>query len=224
MKNNEMMNPFTDGRRTQDTPTDEEVVGGVLGPEAVRALRELRTSTGPKTTIEEEPDFEVTDLELTEAEREAAREAERGPRQEMIDWARTFGNDEEWVDEQFTFHSDGRITSASGELDLESFGIGFIPPVLARVEGLDQLYLNNNKISKLENLPEGLQALNITHNNISKLENLPDGLRELWLNRNPLRSIDGLTAPDKIGVIFFSQGQQALVRQAKKLGYRVDVR
>ena len=187
----ELTNPFTPERK--DMPTDEQVVGGVLGPEAVRAMRELRGSRGRGWT-DVTSDLEITELELTGAEQLAAREAEGGPRQEMLDWANTFGRDEDWVDKKFTFHPGGRIESNNTKLDLSRCGITSISRVMSRVEGLQTLGFNNNQISKIENLPEGLVEIYLDDNNITKIENLPDELRRLDLERNHISTIENLPA------------------------------
>ena len=190
----ELRNPFKDARPSPETPTDEQVVGGVLGAEAVRAMRELRGSTGRATGAEESTDIDVVDIKLTQAEQLAAREVEDGPRQEMIDWARTFGKDEEWVDEEFTFHADGTIESTKKDLDLRFLGVASIPKILHHVEGLEDLYLHGNKLTTIENLPEGLRRAFLNDNAISKLENLPPSLEWLDITGNNISTIENLPA------------------------------
>jgi len=61
--------------------------------------------------------------------------------------------------------------------------------------GLIRLFLDQNQISKIENLPAGLIRLNLRYNQqISKIENLPAGLEGLHLNQNQISKIENLPA------------------------------
>ena len=48
-------------------------------------------------------------------------------------------------------------------------------------EGVTDLDLRWNNISKIENIPEGVTNLDLSNNNISKIENIPKGVTELYL-------------------------------------------
>ena len=223
MTHEQLRNPFKDAQPTQETPTDEQVVGGVLGEEALRAMRELRGRAGRVSSVEAPADLQAVDIELTEAEQLTAREAEKTSREEMLEWAQMLGKDEAWLDRKFILHSDGRIEAVQGISLLTGLGISSIPPVLSQVEGLKKLHLMDNNISKFENVPPGLEDLFVDYNSISKLENVPEGLKELSLRHNPLAGIDGLPPPDRIGTIFFSKDQQVFADQAKALGYKITI-
>jgi len=59
---------------------------------------------------------------------------------------------------------------------------------------ITELYLNNNKITKIENLPASLHGLYLHYNNITKIENLPSSLHTLHLDNNKITKIENLPA------------------------------
>ena len=61
-------------------------------------------------------------------------------------------------------------------------------------DGLKSLYLNNNKIEKIENLVAGLKWLDLRNNKIKKIEGLVDGVKSLDLDNNKIKKIEGLVA------------------------------
>jgi len=54
------------------------------------------------------------------------------------------------------------------------------------------LNLDNNNISKLDNIPNGLLKLSIVNNQIKKIENLPHNLQRLYLNRNQIEKMENI--------------------------------
>ena len=59
-------------------------------------------------------------------------------------------------------------------------------------DGLTCLYLNNNKIEKIEGLVAGLKSLDLDNNKIEKIEGLVAGLKWLDLRNNKIKKIEGL--------------------------------
>ena len=58
----------------------------------------------------------------------------------------------------------------------------------------DDLWLHNNQILKIENLPNKInRSLSLSDNNISKLENLPNVINgNLYLDNNQIKKIENL--------------------------------
>jgi hypothetical protein len=59
---------------------------------------------------------------------------------------------------------------------------------------IKNIWLDMNKISKIEKLPNTVNRLFIRSNNIEKLENLPEELEELWICDNKISVIENLPA------------------------------
>jgi len=57
---------------------------------------------------------------------------------------------------------------------------------------LQELWVNDNQIGKIENLSSSLQILYLCNNQIEKIENLPNSLLELWMDRNRIMKIKNL--------------------------------
>jgi len=55
-----------------------------------------------------------------------------------------------------------------------------------------EVYLSNNQITKIENLPLSLRYLDLFNNRITKIENLPEGLQTLNLSHNQIIKIENL--------------------------------
>jgi len=93
----------------------------------------------------------------------------------FLNWAKAIGENEEWIEDTFTFHSDGTVT-VEGNLDLSFLKEPNIPEGIVRVNG--DLYLSRLKSAIGLNLP-----------------------KEIWgsLYLYNLTSAEGLTLPEKIG-------------------------
>jgi len=114
-------------------------------------------------------------------------------KQQLIDWALSFGKDENWIDERFIFHKDGRIESKNEWLSLKFMGISYLPKAFSAIEGVTTLYLNGNNISKIENIPDNVTKLSLGSNNISKIENIPDNVTTLSLGSNNISKIENIS-------------------------------
>jgi len=71
--------------------------------------------------------------------------------------------------------------------------------------GLQELHLNNDKIIKIENLPDSLQILWLNNNQITKIENLPDILQELHIDNNRIIKIENL--PNSLQKLYLYNNQ-----------------
>ncbi len=100
--------------------------------------------------------------------------------------------------------AEARQTRAT-ELDLSGLNLSVIPPEIRGLDYLQSLELRNNKISRIENLPDGLQSLNLSYNQISRIENLPDALQSLELQENQISRIENL--PDGLQSLELNDNQ-----------------
>jgi len=72
-------------------------------------------------------------------------------------------------------------------------------------QSISQLYIRSNQISKLENLPQSISQLYISRNQITKLENLPQGISQLYISRNQITKLENL--PQSISQLYIRQNQ-----------------
>jgi len=68
------------------------------------------------------------------------------------------------------------------------------------IKSLKVLYLRDNKITKIENIPEDLKVLYLGWNKITKIENIPEGLKELYLSENKITKIENI--PEDLKVLY----------------------
>ncbi|MDO8581633.1 MAG: hypothetical protein Q7S16_02045 [bacterium] len=182
-------NPFAPHR--DRSPDDPALVGKILGPEAEAAMRK---GTEPQKAQEPGPttDFEFTNEERAKiaAEKEA-REAPERARRDLIAWAKSNNQDEEWVKKTFTIHPDGTLTV---EKDLHCLDLPGdpLPKRLTKVGGT--LSLRGSNITSLEGLPQEIgEDLILRRINITSLEGLPQKIgHSLNLRETPITSLKGL--------------------------------
>lgn len=60
-------------------------------------------------------------------------------------------------------------------------------------ESVERLYIDNNYITKIENIPEECFHLHLSDNYIDKIENIPDGLGQLILKNNKISKLENLS-------------------------------
>ncbi len=75
-------------------------------------------------------------------------------------------------------------------LNLSNNNLKEIPKNLP--ETLEELYIEDNQITKIENLPSKLEELYIGGNQISVLENLPKSLKKLYIRGNLVTKLENL--------------------------------
>jgi len=187
--------PFTgDQPRSSD---DTQLVDQVLGREAAAEMEELLEQDKPPET---EPTPLATEIGLSEDELGAVGEAEKSEaekcRQEYYVWAKKIGKDNDWVDNVFTFNSDGTVI-AEGDVNLRSLKIDTMLPKLISIAGY--LDLTNSQITSLKGLPNTIGG-------------------DLKLSEIPATSIpEGLHIT---GVIYVYSNQTKLIRDCKAKGYK----
>jgi len=134
-------------------PDDSQLVEKVLGTQEADEMREL---TGGQATPDQTSE-DLGQLELTKDEDAATTEAEKSNiekrREEYTKWAKDIGEDEDFVDEVFVFHSDGTVEAPEGirlrNLDLST---GF-PSNLVKIDGdLDLSYTGFNNFDFLKRI------------------------------------------------------------------------
>lgn len=101
------------------------------------------------------------------------------------------------------------VNEDSTVINAASKNLKFIPPIFLKFENCKYLNFRNNKITKIENIPNSVQTLKVSinqikkienipesvieldlwANHITKIENIPEGLKELYLMDNPLKYI-----------------------------------
>lgn len=65
-------------------------------------------------------------------------------------------------------------------------------PNLSKIKSVDNLYMYNSYLTKIENLPQKVESLGLSGNNISKIENLPKGLKVLNLIHNDISVVENI--------------------------------
>lgn len=89
------------------------------------------------------------------------------------------------------------------ELNVSDCNISELPKELPK--GLNRLFCNNNKISKIPKLPETLTFLECDYNNIKKITNLPEKLISLHADGNLLTELPKL--PDSLKGLSLSKNK-----------------
>jgi len=136
---------------------------GFLPPDEVAKLKELEDQKDRSSKFEVPSSMSDVSLKEGMTSEEKARQEEelyekdpKHTRVRLIKWAKKFDlGDEGWVDTMFEFQPDGSAISKSS-LFLESRDITFFPKGIKKVRG--SLYLSNNKIKTIENLPESIHG------------------------------------------------------------------
>jgi len=193
---NETTSPFQPNR-TRKT-NDTELVAGVLGTDAAAEMEAL--VGGQTEPLEAEPTPLDTEMELSAKEQTNTTEAEKTVadlrRDEYIEWAVQHDLKREWVDETFTFNTDGTVM-AEGDVVLFNRGVKTLP--LKLIEVVENFDLSTNQIISLEGLPSTVGGtLDLTSNQIISLEGLPSAVGgDLDLNNNQITSLKGL--PSTVG-------------------------
>ncbi len=179
-------NPFSPPKRRN--PDNAELVGKILGKHQEAAMREILGTPNPL------PEDDLLVGDLSDEDREAIEKEKRErvwTRQQYIDWAKSFGENEEWVDLTFKFQADG-TTIVPGDLRIENQSIAVLPKGISRVEGA--LELNNNQIESLVGFPKEVGgAINLDNNLITSLKGLPKQTNvRISLKDNQLTTLKGL--------------------------------
>ncbi len=187
---NEFQQPFDKTTRSSDDP---ELVAGVLGTRAREEMEELADGQEPTSEAHQtEGQFELSADERVDAA-EAEKPLDEWRRDKYYAWAKSIGEDEDWVDTTFIFEVDGKVR-VEGDLKLIDRGISELPPGLYKVEG--QLILNDNNFTKIENIPEAVTQLYLYGNQITKIENIPESVHSLGLGYNQITKIENI--PDSV--------------------------
>jgi hypothetical protein len=226
--NDNIRNPFNPTSNV--TPNFGALAKEFLPPEDAERFRKLEENptshvARPASTQPNMGDLEGFNLEsgMTADERAKFREAKelRETRNRLIKWVEEFNiGDEEWVNETFTFLSDGSAI-CKGDLYLSGRGITYFPKGVKKVHG--HLDLSDNQITKIENLPASVGgSLYLSGNQITKIENLPksvDGI--LHLTGNPAKQMQA--GVNIGGELYLSSDQTELIQDAKDKGYEVII-
>jgi GTPase SAR1 family protein len=85
-----------------------------------------------------------------------------------------------------------RKSSNNSTLDLSNQYLFRIPSIIESLFKLKKLILNNNQITKLENLPPNLIELEINNNEVEILEKLPLRLQFLKIRNNKIKTVNNL--------------------------------
>ena len=210
-------NPFEPQKpRKKD---EAEFVGRFLGPEAEEEMRKLVGKPKKEEPKEDWGEFELSEEEKKKIEEEKEKEKPWN-REQVIEWAETFGKNEEWVNETFTFDPDGTIR-VEGDLALNRTGIDELPKGIKEVKGY--LDLKDNQLTSLEGLPKSIGGtLILSYNKLTSLEGLPESIGgDLDLFDIPATTIpEGLNIGGEICVY---GSQSALIEDAERKGYKVEV-
>jgi hypothetical protein len=175
-----------------------------------------------------EPEW-TGDIDLSQEEREQKENIEKErlwTRDRMIKWAESFGQNEDWIESEFTFdENEILVKEIEGDLYLSDNHISDITPLAGMKIG-GSLWLSFNHISDLTPLA-GMKIkgnLGLHNNHITDLTPLV-GMEikgSLLLGNNPeLKSI-----PAGIGLkgsLYLSSDQTELIEDAKKKGYNVEI-
>ena len=93
------------------------------------------------------------------------------------------------------------LPSNAPEIDLMNVDAEEIPD-LSRFTNLQYLYCNNNRLTRLPNLPNTLIELYCSENQLVELPELPPSLRLLHCGMNKLTSLPNMSAMKNLEVIY----------------------
>ncbi len=213
----ETAQPFDKTPRSTDDPALVEQVLGTEQADDMRSLVDERAGA-------QEPGG---DLDLAVGEQAGvAAETEKTlvdiRRDQYFKWAaRKIYKGRDWVDETFTFNSDGTVV-AEGNLDFAEKNIDSLPLNLVEVSG--SLDLFNNNVTSLEGMPDTVSGYFALNNNpVTSLDGMPTNIGEnVYLKNIPATSIPaGLNIG---GSIYLSHKQKELIADCGAKGYKVQIR
>ena len=225
MSPNSLENPFHPPE--QQTGIPSKLTEVFLDPATNTALTE---ALGEDEPSKPEPQLDlppVLDISMSGKEQREVEDETIWSRQKYIDWAESFGKDESWVDEIFTFQKNG-TTVVERDLNLEKTGIVCLPIGLMKVKG--NLRISQNPSLKLNGYPKKVGGnfvcyatnlfsfhgmpekvgggIYLQNNKISSLAGLPDKMmHNLYLSHNQLENLDGISK-EISGDLSFTENNQ----------------
>lgn len=115
-------------------------------------------------------------------------------------WAKSFGEDADWVDEHFEFQKDGTTITPKG-IFLNGKGLTELPKGWIRVEG--NCLLSNNQLTSLKGSPENVRGnFACSNNQLTSLIGAPKSVGgSFFCYDNQLTSLDEL--PEVICELIF---------------------
>jgi len=118
-------------------------------------------------------------------------------------------------------HIQKELQEKTGKLDLTGLNLTGIPKEITGMTWLKELYLPNNKISKLEGLDslKSLSTLYLHENEIPKLEGLEGltNLNMLSLHSNKIPKIEGLKKLRKLSMLYLYNNQISKIENLENL-------
>jgi len=238
----ETTSPFTDP--TQRSTDDAKLVAEILGDDEAANMRAMlgdQPQAAQRTEV-------YGSLELSANEQAGVEEIEsitttpEKRRDEYYAWAEDNGLAKVWVDNNFSFKSNGTVEA--GNLSIIRVSLKSFPPNLERIRGgLDiktSLFLRN-----LEGFPKQVDGgIDLRDNKLEDVDGLPKLINDtLFLSNNPIVDLDGLSGStvikniwlQKIGAtsipgdidlggrLFIDDNQKELIADARAKGYRIQV-
>ena len=169
MSPNSLENPFHPPE--QQTGIPSKLTEVFLDPATNTALTEALGEDEPSKS-EPQQDLLPADISMTGEEQREVEKESYWTREQYIEWAESFGKDENWVDGTFEFQKDG-TTVVWGNLNLLSTEIKQLPVGLMEVKG--KLIIDINPSLKLNGYPKKVSGyFGCSYNNILSLEGMPE--------------------------------------------------
>jgi len=188
MSSNSLENPFY--HPDQRTGIPSKLTEVFLDPATNTALTE---ALGEDEPSKPEPQLDlppVLDISMSGKEQREVEDETIWSRQKYIDWAESFGKDESWVDEIFTFQKNG-TTVVERDLNLEKTGIVCLPIGLMKVKG--NLRISQNPSLKLNGYPKKVGGNFVCYaTNLFSFHGMPEEIGgKIILNNNKFCSLIG---------------------------------
>ena len=186
---NSLRNPFHSSKSNSESSA--HLMNTHLPPAEAQALTEALGEEEPSKSEPQQDLPPTSDISMSGEEKKEVEKESYWTREQYIEWAESFGEDESWVNNTFKFQSDG-TTIVEGDLILEDKEIKQLPIGLTEVKG--SLSVSGNPSLKLNRYPKKIGGdFDCSYNNLSSLQGMPEEVgRGIYLQNNKISSLAGL--------------------------------
>jgi len=186
---NSLRNPFHSSKSNSESSA--HLMNTHLPPAEAQALTEALGEEEPSKSEPQQDLPPTSDISMSGEEKKEVEKESYWTREQYIEWAESFGEDESWVNNTFKFQSDG-TTIVEGDLILEDKEIKQLPIGLTEVKG--SLSVSGNPSLKLNRYPKKIGGdFDCSYNNLSSLQGMPEEVgRGIYLESNKISFLDGL--------------------------------
>jgi len=149
MSPDSLRNPFHISQLNQESPA--HLMNTHLPPAEAQALTEALGEEEPSKSEPQQDLPPTSDISMSGEEKKEVEKESYWTREQYIEWAESFGKDEDWVDGTFEFQKNG-TTVVNGELNLRNTEVKQLPIGLMEVKG--DLNVSENPSFKLNGYPK----------------------------------------------------------------------